>query len=827
MSYSTNFTTATNPSMGSAFRQTAQVTKTPGLKGALGAPMIANRTQDCLFVVDAILRATTEDDAKDRVEKALLYCEQLAPEEGAEKLSHLLVSLLAKRRVRGGEGMKRHFFVLFVHLYEQEPTLREYLLKVVPYLPHLGCFKDYWQILKVINELEQSDYTTDQLRLQHFQTFNDLVLTITNSYLAQVRKDMKTVKTAKQQDEEIHISLAGKYFPAAKSHFGKGTYWYLPIYQRSQLKGLHKRTLFHYLTILRWQPKFIESLKPSQVKELAPGKFQQKTRQTASTLKAALEVPEVLMSAQRWADIQHEKMSAYCRMKHMDALKNERKQKHGPKVERYPDDYDRIQCAENFEEFMASGKLTQGAMDLISIYQQVRQSHYGSDTKHLEEMFKGVILTTGKDIVKYYVQQQEKAKPSQTQPPPEAVPAQPTKVNPEEFYTALHALPKRQDPEYRQAKEQLLAHPVLQTTEELDNFYLYLKKNHTNTIQIDTVKLVIGLFARGVIPVMDVSGSMSVSATKTATCMDICVSLGVLFTFLNPGDYADLAISFTDRPFTFDFTRMTFQQRIEKVFQHVGYNTNVQRMMTEYLSIATRNNIPQDQLADIVIFSDGGFDTMIGGSESRWNTATQQFRTMFHQAGYSSMPQIYFSNLAANQRNFQELPTRRGVSQLNGYNPAMFQQIMTGNTPKSKSELDASDPATQKSTEDDYLSKVTDKFFDLYRMLMSETETGLLQHYRFHPEPEPAPEPAAAEPTLTEAEKMLVETNHMLAVQKQRVEESVKGRPASAPPALELRTPSPLAEPEPAAATPEPTPAAAAAAPSTGSSIWSMMGFSY
>ena len=344
------------------------------------------------------------------------------------------------------------------------------------------------------------------------------------------------------------------------------------------------------------------------------------------------------------------------------------------------------------------------------------------------------------------------------------------------------------------------------------------------------MKLVIGLFARGVIPVMDVSGSMSISATKTASCMDICVSLGVLFTFLNPGDYADLAISFTDRPFTFDFTHMTFKQRIDKVFQHVGYNTNVQLMMAEYLSIATRNNIPQNQLADIVIFSDGGFDQMIGGSESRWNTATQQFRTMFRQAGYSSMPQIYFSNLAAGQRNFQELPTRRGVSQLNGYNPAMFQQIMTGNTPSQK---DPSDPATQKSTEDDYLGKVTDKFFDLYRMLMTETETGLLQHYRFNPMVTPqertAPDhadPSSPSPPLSEAEKMLAETNHMLAVQKQRVEESVQGRPASAPPALQLRTPSPpsqTAEPAPSQ-TGEPEPEPATQPP--GSSIWSMMGFS-
>ena len=90
MSYSTNFTTATNQSMGGAFRQNAQRTKTAGLKGMAGSAMIAPRTEDCLFEVDAILRATTPEDAKDLVQKAILYCEQLAPGEGAEKMSHLL-----------------------------------------------------------------------------------------------------------------------------------------------------------------------------------------------------------------------------------------------------------------------------------------------------------------------------------------------------------------------------------------------------------------------------------------------------------------------------------------------------------------------------------------------------------------------------------------------------------------------------------------------------------------------------------------------------------------------------------------------------------------
>ena len=371
-------------------------------------------------------------------------------------------------------------------------------------------------------------------------------------------------------------------------------------------------------------------------------------------------------------------------------------------------------------------------------------------------------------------------------------------------------------PQDQEVKAQLLAHPVLQSTEELDKFYSFLKKDHTNTFQIKVLKKVIALFAHGVIPVMDVSGSMGCSATKTATCMDICVSLGVLFTFLNPGDYADLAISFTDIPITFDFSNMTYKQRIDKVFQHVGYNTNVQLMMQQYLNIATQNQIPEDQLADIVIFSDGGFDCMIGQSESRWNTATEKFRKMFQAAGYSKMPQIYFSNLAANQRNFQEVPHRRGVSQLNGYNPAMFQQIMTGSVPQAQNATDPTNPTNQKSTEDDYLGKVTDKFFDLYRMLMAETTTGLLQHYQFEPVV-----PSQTQTQTQTADKLLAETKQMLAVQEHRRQEAIEERPASAPPTLASTSSLAPASTTSSLAPPEPAPAPQ----TTSTSIWSMMGF--
>ena len=236
---------------------------------------------------------------------------------------------------------------------------------------------------------------------------------------------------------------------------------------------------------------------------------------------------------------------------------------------------------------------------------------------------------------------------------------------------------------------------------------------------------------------MDVSGSMMCSATSTATCMDICIALGVLFTYVNPGPFRDMAISFTDRPFTFDFTGMTVKQRIDKVFQHVGYTTNIQLMLQEYLRIATTNNIPENELADLVIFSDGGFDQMMGTNAQRWNTTVENMEAMFHSAGYTRMPQIYFANLNARQTNFQTQTSRKGVSQLNGYSPAMFQQILTGDrvldTLSASASASASASERMKSTEDDFQGMVNDKFYDIFRIIFTECTNGLLSEYNFVP----------------------------------------------------------------------------------------------
>ena len=752
-------------SFAEAFKQNATEQLVPGLKGPLGTAMVSTTAKTSIFTYDAFLQATSEEDVKQRFEEAYQYAIQT---EDPEYLSNLLIALLQKRRVRGGEGLRKHFYQQIVHIYEKHPDLQEFILKVVPFIPHLGCFRDYWQIVREINLRFPSEPVSQEEEMKNYEFFHPLVNEIVKSFLAQIRQDMSAIKMV-SPDETPQLSLAGKWFPRQKGEEDRNIHWYIPIHK----KGLHKRSLFHYLTIYRWQHDFIDSVKVSQIPHLAPNQLQKKTRQTYAMLNRYLETTEVKMAAKNWAEIDFQKVTAKAHQKFRQAFKNLMNKKGRMDEERYPYDDDRHACAMNHREHMISGKFDKGNLDPTTLMKQIRNSYSTLDNEEQEQMWRAIVNQTFRDVITYYVQLVEKTQPLEETTPEE-------ELGIPEFLTSL-----------QESTPDLKEHPILTHTTHLEHLFTHLKKLH-NEKQTEILTKISGLFVGGVIPVMDVSGSMSCSATPQATCMDICVALGILFTYVNPGPFRDLAISFTDIPQTFDFTTLKVKERVNQVFRHVGYSTNVQLMMKEYLRIATSHNIPEDQLADIVIFSDGGFDMMMGTSGPRWETATQGFERMFREAGYSKMPQIYFWNLAANQRNFQASPHRKGVSQLNGYSPASFQQILTGDAVLNTLQKDPAQKS-QKSTEDDFLGKVRDKYFDLFRMIMSDCQTGLLQKYTFHPDNIKAQEQYEATQEL---------------VTKYDEEDRCK----SAPPLLEASQ-SPEVPP-----TPGPN-------PSGSSGFWSMMGY--
>ena len=64
----------------------------------------------------------------------------------------LFVMAFQTRDVRGGKGEKKLFYNFFLSLLRQD---REVAVKLLPLIPEYGCWRDMWEILNMIPELEQ------------------------------------------------------------------------------------------------------------------------------------------------------------------------------------------------------------------------------------------------------------------------------------------------------------------------------------------------------------------------------------------------------------------------------------------------------------------------------------------------------------------------------------------------------------------------------------------------------------------------------------------------------------------------------------------------
>jgi hypothetical protein len=139
------------------------------------------------------------------------YVEKIFKEGDHEKIIDLFVMAFQTRDVRGGKGEKRLFHHFVSVLYKNSPNLVESL---IPLIPEYGCWRDMWEILKVVPELEKPifEYTK-----QVFET------------------DMK---------KEMNLSLLGKWLPRENSKtypgLGKKLSTYLFPYKSE------KKCLTHY-----------------------------------------------------------------------------------------------------------------------------------------------------------------------------------------------------------------------------------------------------------------------------------------------------------------------------------------------------------------------------------------------------------------------------------------------------------------------------------------------------------------------------------------------------------------------------------------------------
>ena len=178
-----------------------------------------------------------------------------------------------------------------------------------------------------------------------------------------------------------------------------------------------------------------------------------------------------------------------------------------------------------------------------------------------------------------------------------------------------------------------------------------------------------------ILPMIDVSGSMGCPAggSKSLTCMDVAISLGVYCAEMNKGDFKDLYLTFSENTKLCKATGDV----IEKVRQikqaDWGMNTDIQRAFRTILDTSVKNEVAAEDMPEtLVIFSDMQFDRCTNFS----GTAYHSFKERYAEAGYE-MPNVVFWNLNAHD-NVPVKFNDQGVALVSGFSPSIMKAILAG-----------------------------------------------------------------------------------------------------------------------------------------------------
>jgi hypothetical protein len=180
-----------------------------------------------------------------------------------------------------------------------------------------------------------------------------------------------------------------------------------------------------------------------------------------------------------------------------------------------------------------------------------------------------------------------------------------------------------------------------------------------------------------ILPVVDVSGSMGVSAggNPNLTCMDVAISLGLYISERNEGPFKDSFITFTSNP-NLEVLNGNLYDRFNQLSRaHWGMSTNLTAVFSLILNQAIRHNISEAQMPKkILILSDMEFDRCTDGKS---NSAIQMIRQKYEEAGYE-LPNVVFWNIQSRGDNFPVRFDEQGTCLISGFSPSILKSLLGG-----------------------------------------------------------------------------------------------------------------------------------------------------
>lgn len=176
-----------------------------------------------------------------------------------------------------------------------------------------------------------------------------------------------------------------------------------------------------------------------------------------------------------------------------------------------------------------------------------------------------------------------------------------------------------------------------------------------------------------VLPLVDVSGSMTTKAgqTGTTTCLEIAVSLGLYFADKNKGAFKDCMLTFSDKPQLVTLKGAINQKIDQMVSTDWAMSTNLHAAFNVILNTAVKNSVAQaDMPATLIIFSDMQFNACVKNDDS----AMEMIERKFEAAGYT-IPKVVFWNLNAGN-NVPVKFDKKGTALVSGFSPAIAASVL-------------------------------------------------------------------------------------------------------------------------------------------------------
>jgi len=243
-----------------------------------------------------------------------------------DMIKDLFVLIFHKRYCRGGEGEKLLSYHLILETYNHYPNI---ICKLIKLLPLYGYYKDYFEMWKIICELKIDDQT-------RFSKYQPLISAI----VSDIKDQLKSNDT---------VSLLAKWMPRENSHYARLCYWYVSSSEKIDLVTYLASMLNNVIPDLR-------NVKGNKW-------YLMKYRKLISELSKKLNVSETLMCANKYSEIQYEKVASKAMKNYTKAFLNEKIKSTAPECDetgnRYPDNKDRVLARNNLKKFILDGKLNQ------------------------------------------------------------------------------------------------------------------------------------------------------------------------------------------------------------------------------------------------------------------------------------------------------------------------------------------------------------------------------------------------------------------------------------------------------------------------------------